>query len=296
MSDLQTALSPNLGITTDGGTLSELWAQAREETAILKAQYLARYGFDELENWQVSEITRAEKEAAQCEGCRGEPCNKTRGCQYMFPIIRNIEGKLSIANARCKWGEMLALKSGCKRSRIPFKYAEKTFGDYEETADNREALKMARWYVCAKPAQGLYLYGGAGTGKTFLASLIAKEFILDLKSVIFGDYPSLLGDLKATFEKGGTEDLLARYTDCDLLVLDDIGTEQVTDWSVGILYRVINDRYNGGKPVIVTSNYDLNGLGKRLTTKGDDFTGKRIISRLKEMCYQAFLGTKDRRG
>lgn len=280
------------GQVINGKTIAEWQEEVRAHTAAVKPQYLAKYGFSELENWQVNQIDQAEREAAQCEGCKGETCR----AGYMYPIVRNLDGELSIAYARCKWGELRAIRNGCKRARIPTKYAEKTFVDYEVTADNREAVQQARWYISEKPTKGLYLFGGAGTGKTFLASLIAREYILDFKSVIFGDYPSLLGDLKATFGTGDTEGLLSRYIDCDLLILDDIGSEQVTEWSVGILYRLVNERYNADKPIIATSNYDLKGLSRRLKTSNDDFTSTRIISRLSEMCYQAFLGVKDRRG
>lgn len=286
----------NRGRSINGKTIAELLEEARAKSDRLKPHYLEKYGFEDLERYEVHDIEQAEEEAGQCEGCKGEPCLKTRGCTYLFPIVRNIDGKLSIAYARCKWGELRALKSSCKRSCVPLKYAEKTFDDYEVTANNREAVQQAHWYISEKPKKGLYIFGSAGTGKTFLASLIAREFILDFNRVVFGDFPSLLGDLKATFGSGTTEDLLSRYIDCDLLVLDDIGAEQVTDWSASMLYRLVNERYNADKPIIVTSNYDLNGLSKRLTTAKDDFTSTRIISRLKEMCYQAFLGTNDRRG
>ena len=296
MNSLLQAPETNLGRSINGKTIAELQEEARARAEALKPQYLKKYGFEELERWQVREIERAEEEAGQCEGCKGEPCSKTCGCKYMFPIVRNIGGKLSIASARCKWGELRKLRSSCKRSCVPLKYAEQTFDDYQVTAENRDAVQKARWYVDAKPKKGMYIYGGAGTGKTFLASLIAREYILNFSNVVFGDVPSLLGDLKATFGTGNTEDLLNRYIDCDLLVLDDIGTEQVSDWSASVLYRLVNGRYNADKPIIVTSNYDLNGLSKRLKTPNDDFVSTRIISRFKEMCYQAFLGTKDRRG
>lgn len=290
------SLEMSLGQSTDSGkTIDELLKETKERAEALKPHYLKKYGFEELNRWQISDIEQAEEELEQCKECKGEQCLKKFGCKYMFPIVHNINGELTIASARCKWGEIRALQSSCKRSRLPAKYAGKTFADYQVTADNREAVQKARWYISEKPNKGLYLYGGAGTGKTFLASLIAREFILHYRNVIFGDFPGLLGDLKATFDKGTTEDLLNHYIDCDLLVLDDLGTEQVSDWSASILYRLVNDRYNSDKPLIVTSNYDLQGLSRRLSTPLDDFLGKRIVSRLKEMTYPAFLGTNDRR-
>lgn len=295
MSCLQQTLATNLGQSINGRTIAELQEELRAESDTLQPHYQKKYGFEELERYDVHQIQQAEEEAAICEGCKGEPCTKRAGSDYMYPIVRNVDGELSIAYARCKWGELNALRAGCKRARIPTKYAERTFADYEVTADNRDAVQKARWYISEKPQKGLYLFGGAGTGKTFLASLIAREFILNFNRVVFGDFPSLLGDLKATFDTGGTEDLLNRYIDCDLLVLDDIGAEQITDWSAGILYRLVNERYNADKPIIATSNYDLKRLERRLKTNNDDFTSTRIISRLSEMCYQAFLGTKDRR-
>ncbi len=191
----------------------------------------------------------------------------------------------------CKYGIALVKRRACQKAHIPDRYIGKTFSDYQVTSDNAEAVKIARWYTATKPAKGLYLYGNCGTGKTYLASLIAQEFIG--QGVIFGDVPDLMARLKATFDDGGTEALLKRYTTCGLLILDDIGAGQITPWNVGILYQVINARYNAEKPVIATSNYDLDGLQSAL--KADALTAKRIISRLSEMTIQAFLGLKDRR-
>lgn len=175
------------------------------------------------------------------------------------------------------------------QSHIPLRFIGKSFSDYQITPDNAESVKIAKWYTAEKPAQGLYLYGECGTGKTFLASLIAQEF-----DSLFTDTPTLMDELKATFDGGDTESLLKRYTQCGLLILDDIGAGQITPWNVGILYRIINARYNANKPIIATSNYDLDGL-TAILSKIDAFTAKRITSRLSEMCIQAFLGLKDRR-
>lgn len=189
----------------------------------------------------------------------------------------------------CKYGIALLKRRACLKAKIPDRYIGKTFGDYQVTSDNAEAVKIAKWYTATKPAKSLYLYGECGTGKTFLASIIAQEF-----DSLFIDTPSLMDELKATFDNGGTENLFKRYTKCPLLILDDIGAGQITPWNVGILYRLINARYNADKPLIVTSNYDLDGLQSALS-KIDTFTAKRITSRLSEMTIQAFLGLKDRR-
>ena len=257
----------------------------------VKPVLLAKYGFDDLDKWQVNEIEITEKELAACDGCTGQ-CLKS-GNRHFVPVIRNLNG-LNIAYAYCKYGEQLRITSQCRKASIPAKYAGKTFADYEVTDENRRAAEGAKWFVQLRPNRGLYLHGEAGTGKTFLSSIIAREYVKNGYNVIFGDVPLLMNRLKATFDKGGTDELLDRYGKCDLLVLDDLGAGQVTDWNVGIIYQIINTRYNAQRPIIATSNYDLRDL-ETVLSKSDEFTGRRITSRLREMCYQLYLGRNDRR-
>ena len=107
----------------------------------------------------------------------------------------------------------------------------------------------------------------------------------------------LLSELKRTFNDPAksTEGLLDRYCQCTLLVMDDIGAGQTTEWNVGIVYQIINARYNNELPTIITSNYDLDNLGRRLSSSGDTYSAQRIVSRLSQMCALGFLGTVDRR-
>lgn len=257
----------------------------------VKPVLLEKYGFDDLDKWQVNELERAEKELAACDGCTGQ-CQKSDN-QHLVPVIRNING-LNIAYAYCKYGEQRRITSLCRKASIPAKYADKTFANYDITADNKRAVDGAKWFTQLKPSRGLYLHGEAGTGKTFLASITAREYVKLGYNVIFGDVPALMNRLKATFDTGGTEELLDRYSKCDLLVLDDLGVGQITDWRVGIIYQIINTRYNAQRPIIATSNYDLCDL-ETVLSKSDEFTGRRITSRLREMTYQLYLGDNDRR-
>ncbi len=182
----------------------------------------------------------------------------------------------------------------CENFNIPAKYIGKTFGDYSVTDDNRRAVQLAKIFCEVQPNQGLYFFGNYGTGKTFLAALIAQQFVRSFKRIEFGDVPALLHEIKRSFDNPKTANPLDRYCECDLLFLDDLGAGQITEWNVGQIYQIINARYSANKPVIVTSNFNLKEL-EAVFGKRDEFTARRIISRLSEMCTFATLGTHDRR-
>lgn len=257
----------------------------------------AKYGLDmEADAATVKELIRAEREQAKCLNCSGGECPKTN-MRYIKPEIyfSDYYGRWQVFDGDCP-AAIKRRRVSRGRHIVPAIYADKTFDDYEVTSVNQRAVALAHWFL-EKGTRGLYYFGGCGCGKTFLASLIALEYVGLNKRVVFGDVPTLLQRIKNTFNnrEQSTESIIESYVECDLLIMDDIGSGYVTDWNVGILYTIINDRYNAKRPIILTSNYDLDGLEAKLS-KAEPTSAQRIVSRLRALTYAADLGQLDRRG
>lgn len=113
--------------------------------------------------------------------------------------------------------------------------------------------------------------------------------------VAFTTAKGMLERVKATFGEGGTEAAVARYAKCDVLVLDDLGKEDATEWSVGTVFSVLDARYEDMRPTIVTSNYAPGALADRLARRGERVTAEAIASRISQTCRPVYLGGRDRR-
>jgi DNA replication protein DnaC len=87
--------------------------------------------------------------------------------------------------------------------------------------------------------------------------------------------------------------VLETYKRVPLLIIDDLGKERATDWTISTLYTIIDGRYDRAMPIIVTTNYDPGSLVGRLTPQGDDGTiAECIIDRINEVC-RAIIMTGD---
>ena len=134
----------------------------------------------------------------------------------------------------------------------------------------------------------LYLWGSTGLGKTHLASAIAGEVAKNGFQVIFDSSSNLLRKLeKEHFSSSrdnrndGAQDELIN---CDLLIIDDFGTEFCTQFTVSAVYNVINSRLNRNLPVIINSNLDIEGVEKAYTQR----VASRIIGNYR---YIQFFGS-----
>ena len=144
-----------------------------------------------------------------------------------------------------------------------------------------KTLNTCRAYAAAFPGeQGNLLFSGdTGLGKTLMAACIASEVTDKGCSVVYESAAQLFAQLeKAKFAydpetRAQMENYCSRYTNCDLLILDDLGTELSGQFVTAALYNLINERYLQGKATIISTNLKNEEMESRYSSQ--------ILSRLR---------------
>lgn len=114
-------------------------------------------------------------------------------------------------------------------------------------------------------AKNLFFVGGTGLGKTHLSLAIANVVINRGYSVCYGTAQNICDDLQSEqFGRGDDAYYSKRQVlDCDLLILDDLGTEISNQYSLATLYNIINTRILSKKPTVISTNFSLKKLEQR---------------------------------
>ncbi|WP_200674431.1 ATP-binding protein [Persephonella atlantica] len=216
-----------------------------------------------------------------------------------------VMGKDGVKKCLCRYSEIT--EDIFSRMRIPRRYRDKELENFipEKKYGHNFILTRIEDYINSEDfleGKGLFLVGPPGVGKTHLAVGILKEFF-KRKGVVglFYDTRSLLFNLKASFDgSASSREILEEVIETPILVLDDLGSERLSDWARDILHYIIINRYNDLKPIIITSNIELKSKKKVeediLENTLEERMGQAIASRLSEMCEILPVKGKDRRG
>lgn len=245
-----------------GGDKEAKLNELREKSNNLKAQrseILVANGYDE----------NAMKPQYVCEFCEdkgfinGRMCNCHR--QLLKDIMRQEVSKLAPLD-KCTFDNFILdyySEMPNENGIVPRERATKIFDTCRKYAQN-----------FSLDSKNLLFVGGAGLGKTHLSLAIMNVVINKGYYVCYGTSQNICDDLQS--EQFGRTDNIT-YTknqvlNCDLLVLDDLGTEIDNQYSIATLYNIINTRILSGKPTIISTNYNINAFEEKYD--------KRITSRL----------------
>lgn len=178
-------------------------------------------------------------------------------------------------NARAEEWEAERLESEkarrIERAGVPADYLNVSFTSAE----------VERW--ADAPTKGLLIQGAVGRGKTHNACAAILRSIENGMTAKFTTFDDLLRECKATYQNAETEKaVIGRYANTGVLCIDDMGKERVTEWSLPIIFGIINKRSMNGRPTIVTTQYTGKQLIQRMTVNGESETARAIISRFCE--------------
>ncbi|MDD6261283.1 MAG: ATP-binding protein [Clostridiales bacterium] len=179
----------------------------------------------------------------------------------------------------CSCMKQRLIMAGYESSGIARLMQNETFDTFslEYYADDRRNLENMRYIYQTmrrfaetfdpKSSKSIALFGGTGLGKTHLSTAAAKVIIERGFDVVYTGAIGMFSDFeKVRFgnasgrESGENTD---RYFDCDLLIIDDLGSEVANQFTVSCLYDVINTRINKGLPMILSTNLRQDELRQR---------------------------------
>lgn len=218
-----------------------------------------------------------------CDICKDTGFNKEFYCQCYRKLIRDV--------AR----EELGASSPLKRCT----FESFRLDSYPDVVDSvlgvnqREHMKNIFEYCkdyaenFTPDSQGIFMYGKTGLGKTHLSLAIANAVIDKGYDVYYGSVQSIMDKLEAEhFGRLPREDSIKEdILNCDLLIIDDLGTEFSTQYTNAEIYNIINTRTLSSLPTIISTNLDMNGIAERYT--------QRVASRIIGNCTAAYFCGKD---
>ncbi len=215
-----------------------------------------------------------------CDRCGGSGYLGTQMCECLAELCRQEQKK------------EISILAGGKENFSQFRldyYPDRidpTLGVNIRSVMEKTFLNCRRYAFTFSEKSGNLLFSGdTGLGKTFLSACIARTVADRGYSVVYESAGNLFTRLeRAKFSNDETARAEAKkYSDCDLLIIDDLGTEMPGQFTTAALYALVNERLLSGKPMIISTNLNVEDFSRRYSPQ--------IASRLRgSFQRQTFLG------
>ena len=269
----------------------ELLANYRENLKDTTFQHLVnKLGIDEnVGSLYNSDLEDSTLELKNCSKCKGlyECKNKVMG-HYLYP---KVEGRMiDFVYVPCKFKKendhLLELKNTASKELFNARFQNIDVKDKNRVDVIKWIKKFYDEYDVYKDMKGLYLHGSFGSGKSFLVYALLNELHLN-KRVDFEAlyFPDVLKDLKEDWDSYNGK--MERYSTVPILLLDDIGAEQVSEWGRDeVLGTILQNRMNNHLTTFFTSNLTQEELEYHLSLSKsslDKVKARRILERIKQL-------------
>ena len=219
-------------------------------------------------------------ESPICDNCGGSGYIGSSMCECLLELCRQEQKK------------EVSILSGSKDTFSQFRLdyypdqIDRNLGVNIRSVMEKTLQTCRRYALTFSERSGNLLFSGdTGLGKTFLSACIARTVADRGYSVVYESAGHLFANLeraKFTNDESARE-VCRRYNDCDLLIVDDLGTEMPGQFTTAALYSLINDRLLTAKPMIVSTNLTVDEMLRRYSPQ--------IASRLRgSFTRVAFLG------
>ena len=178
--------------------------------------------------------------------------------------------------------DMEVLSKLRRASLMDAMYEHSTFETCRKTAENKRPLSIARQYTerfseMLEKNRGLLFYGPPGTGKTHTAACVANALLDKGVSVLMTSFVKLNA---MAFSEDDDESVIHRMDRAKLLIIDDLGAERGSDFSLERVYNVIDSRIRAKLPMILTTNLSLQQM-----REANDTRYWRIYDRVFQICF-----------
>ena len=251
----------------------EQWQERQEKIAQLKndpqvMRFMEQHHLDaSFLNKNASYFQTWLENLKKCAGCKGiEFCRQPiRG--KVCTIDLDESGFLYEKYVSCRYEKKEELKMVHEKNyRLMYGSREDLMIDFSEIALENESQDYVNAYMNVGASfnnkKGVYVFGQPGSGKSYLMWAVANHYAKENKKVSYVKVPLLMQELKQSFNDAEySQSILAHLRFSEVLILDDIGSESITQWSRDeILFPVLDYRMNHGLKTYFASNYTMDEL------------------------------------